>query len=712
MAAFAFLGSPGLLEPTEARYVEAGREMILSSNWLVPTLHNEPHLTKPPLMYWLVAAGFHLLGLNEWGARFFQAVAFLATALVVSLFGSVLWGRRRGRWAGIVYATALGPFLAASVVTPDTLLALAASASLLCFWCGWIAESPRRARAGMMGMWGCLAVAFLAKGPPGLLPLLVILAFVALVRAPGQRARRLRPLSPAGIALFAAIGLPWYIAAMIWHPGLSSYLFGPEFYQRVFTGIHERNEAWYNAFLYVPALIAGMIPWCFLWRWKRLVRSVAAMRSRLRSCPARLFLTLWVAVPTCVLLLARSRMPIYALPILPALALATVPVLPIRSSGPSGAESSAAGRSSLPTPRLLAVWIPLLLITRLAAGVIPTGADARRLAESIRGEVRPGRTEFVVVDMEIYGLGFYLDADIETVRARPPLAPVFWKSKRLSEELEVLATTRLRHIFIGQRFLIRPMMRDLEAAGLPCASRPAPEGLIWVVCDPVRAASGDKRIAVVVDSGMDANERFRLARLVHDLDDRQGLAEVLVAGGGGISKGRWQQILGLDMTGLLWPLAHRQVSVREMGREVRITFEPGASSLGVATGARPVTIVIRDSHGLPRGGGGEEGYETDRGGGSGPVRLVSCEAEGTPDAAGGHPPLRIACSLDDPGDPAARRGAILGKGSILVLHVGAQMVEVSSYTPDRRLRRLARFRWRDGPPALPPAGEGRLEPRR
>ena len=56
-------------EPDEGRYSVIASEMIETSNWLVPQLWYVPHLDKPPLTYWAVAASMKLFGRNEWAVR-------------------------------------------------------------------------------------------------------------------------------------------------------------------------------------------------------------------------------------------------------------------------------------------------------------------------------------------------------------------------------------------------------------------------------------------------------------------------------------------------------------------------------------------------------------------------------------------------------------------------------------------------------------------
>jgi 4-amino-4-deoxy-L-arabinose transferase-like glycosyltransferase len=84
LMAFAFQGTRGLWEPDEGRYTATGINMLKSGDWLVPTVDGErPHLTKPPITYWAIAASVGALGYNEWAARLPGALAFVGTGLLV-----------------------------------------------------------------------------------------------------------------------------------------------------------------------------------------------------------------------------------------------------------------------------------------------------------------------------------------------------------------------------------------------------------------------------------------------------------------------------------------------------------------------------------------------------------------------------------------------------------------------------------------------------
>ena len=86
------LGTAGLFETSEARYASVARQMIDSGDWLTPVQNGLKHLTKPPVTYWLSALGMQIFGINEFGARFFLAIAAGLTALGTFLIGRLFFG--------------------------------------------------------------------------------------------------------------------------------------------------------------------------------------------------------------------------------------------------------------------------------------------------------------------------------------------------------------------------------------------------------------------------------------------------------------------------------------------------------------------------------------------------------------------------------------------------------------------------------------------
>jgi 4-amino-4-deoxy-L-arabinose transferase-like glycosyltransferase len=478
--ALGFLGTRGLWEPDEGRYVEVARGMLTSGDYLTPHLGEVPHFTKPPLTYWLVAAGLATLGQNEWGARLGHGLAFAATALLVAGLGARLLGPE-GRWAGLLYATMVLPFAGGSIVTPDTLLALAETAALAAFWRGWTSPTAGAARRWMLGFWAGLGVAFLTKGPPALLPLLIVLPFACLAPRPPAPVSRAVWLRPAGVLVGAGLALPWFLLVALRHDGLLAYFLGAEVYARVATAAHHRNSPWYMGLLLYPTtLVLGTLPWSLTWPAARRRLPGRATLAWLRAEPRRLFLAAWILVPLVVLSLARSRLPLYLLPAFPALAVASAGAWRVARRDP--APTWWPGRSGL-----VALAGSGLLALRLLAAWHPVAQDTRAMARGIAPSVEPGRTEVVVVDEPIYGLSFYLpDVAVEMIARRPARLPEFRATREsFAEEVTELTVETHRHVFVSRTRDLVELRRSLAAAPVTCAERGGPGRLQLLVCDPV-----------------------------------------------------------------------------------------------------------------------------------------------------------------------------------------------------------------------------------
>jgi 4-amino-4-deoxy-L-arabinose transferase-like glycosyltransferase len=403
LLAFCCLGSRGLYDPDEGRYTNVALTMLDSGDWLDPQRSEDTgHWTKPPLTYWAIASSVAVFGQNAWAARLPMALSFLACV-------GLCWASARrlapGRenLAALAYMTMLMPFGASGLVTTDFLLAAFQALGVFAFV---------RARFDEAGpgrwpwlMWGAFALAFLTKGPPALLPLLAMLVFLWLSPAPRpQRAFQV----VGGVMLFLAIALPWFAIVSWTHPGLLGYFVGAEVVARVATNEFARHGEWYGwAEVYVPTLLLGTLPWTLrLLGWARelpaAVRRWRDAEARQAEAPA-LLLALWVLLPLLVFCLARSRLPLYLLPLFVPLALLV-------------AQRATGGARGVPDWRLLALWVCVLLALRVGAAHYPSGQDASAWAKEIDARsTAPVREVVFVEDMPRYGLHLYLQAEVETL---------------------------------------------------------------------------------------------------------------------------------------------------------------------------------------------------------------------------------------------------------------------------------------------------------
>ena len=82
-----FLGSVHLYDWDELNFAEASREMLETGNFMRVTINYQPFWEKPPLFFWLQACSMKLFGVNEFAARFVNAMAGIITLLVVYTIG-------------------------------------------------------------------------------------------------------------------------------------------------------------------------------------------------------------------------------------------------------------------------------------------------------------------------------------------------------------------------------------------------------------------------------------------------------------------------------------------------------------------------------------------------------------------------------------------------------------------------------------------------
>jgi 4-amino-4-deoxy-L-arabinose transferase-like glycosyltransferase len=394
----AFQGSRGLFEPTETRYAEVAREMLESGDYLHPTLSHQPHLTKPPVAYWAIAAGMRLLGRNAWGARFGNVIALCLTVLAIASIGTTVWGNRIGFLAGLIYLSSPLPVIGAAAVSTDTLLTLWEVCAVLAYIKAITAPSVRRARWWTVATGLAFALGFLTKGPPALLPLAAIVVFHLRSR------RRLPRFSSVTILLSVILGLSWYLMIAVEQRDMIKYFLGEEIFRRNFTTSAQRNPQWYAPFtVFLPTLLLGAGFWLFYALRLHILRGFGTALKRVftRGVPGlSTLIFLWFVIPLVVFSLSRSRLPLYMVAVYPpvALALATG----IRSMNKSARGVVVTSVAS----------IVFILALKFSAAHIPIKEDSRRLYESATEAAGKNAVLVLANEKNLHGLEFYANGRI------------------------------------------------------------------------------------------------------------------------------------------------------------------------------------------------------------------------------------------------------------------------------------------------------------
>ena len=98
-----FLGHVHLFDWDEINFAECAREMIVSKDYLRVQIDFQPFWEKPPLFIWMQVLSMKAFGINEFAARFPNALAGIATLCTLYYAGKRVSGELLGRWWPVIY---------------------------------------------------------------------------------------------------------------------------------------------------------------------------------------------------------------------------------------------------------------------------------------------------------------------------------------------------------------------------------------------------------------------------------------------------------------------------------------------------------------------------------------------------------------------------------------------------------------------------------
>ena len=106
-----FIGQSHLFDWDEINFAEAAREMLVTKDWLTVQINYLPFWEKPPLFIWMQAISMKIFGVNEFAARFPNAVCGVVTLLVLFRLGRSILNSKLGLLWSLLYACSILPFL-------------------------------------------------------------------------------------------------------------------------------------------------------------------------------------------------------------------------------------------------------------------------------------------------------------------------------------------------------------------------------------------------------------------------------------------------------------------------------------------------------------------------------------------------------------------------------------------------------------------------
>ncbi len=195
----------GLWTPDEPREADIAWRMSQDPG-AVPQLADNPFLEKPPLTYWLSAAGIAALG----QPRAPNILYAIVTALAVGATAAAMADAAAAFLSALLAATTLIAFRVSVWLAPDACLLAGCAVALLGAYKGYSAPAGRKKLGGYTLMHLGAAIGFMAKSAPGwLVPALALLTLIAWERK-WSELRRLELY--AGLLLQALIIGPWVYA--------------------------------------------------------------------------------------------------------------------------------------------------------------------------------------------------------------------------------------------------------------------------------------------------------------------------------------------------------------------------------------------------------------------------------------------------------------------------------------------------------------------
>lgn len=313
----------------EATYTSSAIHMILSGDWMTPTLLGRWIFEKPPLVMWLSGASMTLFGIRPFASRI---PALIAGALIVCVCFTVA-ARLRSRAAGLVCALlAISNqvlFTLSRRNMTDILLAAAVLIALAV-----LAADPRldRLRSKIIFVLS-IAAGILAKSIGGLLPAVAAVLFAAAWGGPARLRLCCKFALLAGGAVILAS--PWFVYNLAAH---TQWFLADTGMQIFSTGLSRYQTSSEDHLAFYLVRLAYAAPAALLLFVSGLPALVAGLRRRE---PAALLLASFLVVLAAALAAFHFHSEQYLAPVMPVIVLTAAVYSPLTSSRPAPAVIAA-----------------------------------------------------------------------------------------------------------------------------------------------------------------------------------------------------------------------------------------------------------------------------------------------------------------------------------------------------------------------------------
>lgn len=330
----------------ETRYVTVAWNMWLRGDYLVPWLNGVAYSHKPPLLFWLMNAGWAVFGVNDWWPRLVPSLFALASVFLTIRLARRLWPQQP-QAAEVAPLILLGSALW-TVFTTATMFDMMIACCTLLGVLGVVTAWQGEMRKGWLLFGLAIGLGLLAKGPTILLQIVPV-ALLAPWWGRGQPVAwgRWYAGMMGAVLLGAAIALLWAIPAGL-HGGdaYRKAIFWGQTAERMVNSFAHKRPLWW----YLPLLPVMLFPW-LLWLplWRGLMRLRGLHDTGVRLCLA------WLLPVFLAFSFISGKQMHYLLPIFPAFALLAARGLLLTSAQRFDGLPAALGAIAIGT---LLIWLP------------------------------------------------------------------------------------------------------------------------------------------------------------------------------------------------------------------------------------------------------------------------------------------------------------------------------------------------------------------
>ena len=208
-----FLGGVHLFDWDEINFAEAAREMIVTKNYLTVQINFLPFWEKPPLFIWMQVLAMKMFGINEFAARFPNAVCGIVTLLVLFNIGRKLRDNLFGVLWVLAFAGSVLPFFyfKSGIIDPWFNLFIFLSIWFLLLYSH--PENQNKIRNIILSA-TFAGLAILTKGPVGFL-LIALTAGIFLISVKFKVKVKILDI-PLYFLVLALVGGSWFIVQIMY----------------------------------------------------------------------------------------------------------------------------------------------------------------------------------------------------------------------------------------------------------------------------------------------------------------------------------------------------------------------------------------------------------------------------------------------------------------------------------------------------------------